>query len=87
MERAAVFAAQREKTVQHLTLQGSGAYGNAATRIEAFIDSHGANSFIQDPQIDAWYAQQAVERDRQKGQAVLHQIPRKIYQEAPFMPV
>jgi peptide/nickel transport system substrate-binding protein len=87
MERAAVFAAQREKTVQHLTLQGSGAYGNTATRIEAFIDSHGANSFIHDPQIDVWYAQQAVERDRQKRQAVLHQIQRKIYQEARFMPV
>jgi peptide/nickel transport system substrate-binding protein len=41
MERAALFAAWKEKTVQYLTLMGSGTYGNAATRIEALGSSHG----------------------------------------------
>jgi peptide/nickel transport system substrate-binding protein len=87
MERAAIQAAQKEKMVKHLTRQGSGAFGNAATRIEGFIYSKGTNAFIKDPDIDAWFAQQATELDRQKRQALLHQIQQKIYDEARFMPI
>jgi peptide/nickel transport system substrate-binding protein len=87
MERAAVFAAQLEKTVKNLTFQGSGAFGNAATRIEAFIYSQGNNSFIQDPQIDEWYRQQAKACDRQKRQALLHQIQRKVYEDVHLLPI
>ena len=87
MERAAVFAAQLEKAVKNLTFQGSGAFGNAATRIEAFMYSQGNNSFIQDPQIDEWYRQQAKARDRQKRQALLHQIRRKVYEDVRLLPI
>ena len=38
----------KAKNVKNLTRQGSGAFGNAATRIEAFIYSKGAQSFIKD---------------------------------------
>jgi peptide/nickel transport system substrate-binding protein len=86
MERAAIFAAHREKTVKNLTRQGSAAFGNAATRIETFMYSKGAQSFLNDPEIDAWYEQQATERDRQKRQAILHRIQRKVYDEAYFGP-
>jgi peptide/nickel transport system substrate-binding protein len=68
-------------------IQGSGAFGNAATRVEAFIYSQGNNSFIQDPQIDAWYRQQATERDRQKREAMLHQIQQKVYEDVRFLPI
>jgi peptide/nickel transport system substrate-binding protein len=87
MERAAVFAAHRDKKVKNLTRQGSGAYGNAATRIETFMTSQGAQSFLKDADIDAWYAQQAVERDRQKRTALLHKIQQKMYDEALFAPI
>ncbi|MBM3223905.1 MAG: ABC transporter substrate-binding protein [Candidatus Tectomicrobia bacterium] len=53
MERAAMQTAQKEKTVKNLTRQGSGAFGNAATRIEAFMTSRGAQSFLRDAEIDA----------------------------------
>ena len=86
MERAAVFAAQLEKTVKNLTFQGSGAFGNAATRIEAFIYSQGNNSFIQDPQIDEWYRQQAKERDRQKREALLHRFSARFTRTCAFCP-
>ena len=69
MERAAAFAAHREKTFKNLTFQGSGAFGNAATRLEAFATSQGSQSWIKDPEIDAWYAQQAGERDRTKARS------------------
>ena len=86
MERAAIFAAHREKTVKNLTRQGSAAFGNAATRIETFMYSKGAQSFLKDPEIDTWYEQQAKERDRKKREAILHRIQQKVYDEAYFGP-
>ena len=37
MERAAFIAAHKEHTLKHLAFQGSGAFGNAATRLGAFV--------------------------------------------------
>ena len=87
MERAAMQTAQKEKTVKGLTRQGSGAFGNAATRIEAFMYSQGAQSFLRDADIDAWYTQQITVRDPQQRQALLHKIQQKAYDEARFIPI
>jgi len=87
IERAAMVAAQGEKHVKNLTRQGSGAYGNAATRIEAFMTSTGAQSFLKDPEIDKWYAEQATELDTKKREAILHKIQQKVYDEALFIPI
>ena len=87
MERAAMQGAHKEKTVKNLTRQGSGAFGNAASRIEAFVHSQGSQSFIKDPEIDAWYAQQAHERDPKKREALLHKIQQKIFDAAYVIPV
>jgi len=87
MERAAHQAGLKEKTYKHLAYQGSGAYGNAASRLEAFTTSQGSQSWIKDTEIDQLYTQQAVERDAKKRQALLHQIQRKLYDEAFFAPM
>ena len=87
MERAAQQAALKEKTLKHLAFQGSGAFGNAATRLDAYATSKGAQSWIKDPEIDAWYEQQTAERDRQKREATLHKIQQKIYDEALVLPI
>jgi peptide/nickel transport system substrate-binding protein len=87
IERAAMVAAQGEKRVKNLTRQGSGAYGNAATRIEAFMTSAGAQSFLKDAEIDTWYAEQATELDTKKREAILHKIQQKVYDEALFIPI
>lgn len=87
MERAAMQAAQIEKRVKNLTRQGSGAYGNAASRIEGFIHSKGMVSCLNDAELDAWFAQQAREFDRTKRQALLQQIQQKVYDEARFLPI
>src|SRR5262249_753998 len=84
---AAIQTAQKEKTIKNLTRQGSGAFGNAAARIEAFMYSQGAQSFLRDPDIDAWYTQQVAERDPQKRTPLLHQIQQKAYDEARFIPI
>lgn len=85
LERAAMMAAQMEKKVKNLTRMGSGAPGSAATRIEAFIYSKGTQSYLKDPEIDAWFEQQASERDRAKRQTLLHKIQQKVYDEAYFI--
>ena len=80
-------AAQRDKKVKNLTRIGSGAPGNAATRIEAFIYSKGTSSFLKDPEIDQWFEQQMVERDRKKREELLYKIQQKVYDEAYFIPL
>ena len=87
VERAAHQAALREKTYKNIAFQGSGAYGNAATRLDAFVYSKGQQSWIKDEEIDTWYTQQAAERDRQKRQALLQRIQQKLYDEARFIPI
>jgi ABC-type transport system substrate-binding protein len=49
--------------------------------------SKGAQSFLQDPEIDAWFAQQSRERDRATREALLHRIQQKVYDEAYFLPI
>src|SRR2546422_8672744 len=66
---------------------GSGAPGNAATRVEAFMYSKGVQSFLKDPDIDQWFEQQSRERTRPAREALLHQIQQKVYDEASFMPI
>ncbi len=87
MERAGFVTAHKERTLKNLAFQGSGAFGNAATRLEAFAYSKGAFSWIKDLEIDAWYEQQAAERDRKKREALLHKIQQKLYDEARFLPI
>ena len=87
MERAAFIAAHKEHTLKNLAFQGSGAFGNAATRLGAFAYSKGENSWIKDPEIDAWYEQQAAERDRTKRQALIHRIQQKLYDEVRLIPI
>lgn len=87
LERAAMMGAQKEKKVKNLTRQGSGAPGNAATRIEAFMTSKGAQSFLKDPEIDQWFEKQSSERDRKKREELLHKIQQKVYDEAYFIPI
>ncbi len=77
----------KEKSFKHLAFQGRGAFGNAASRLDAFAYSKGAQSWIQDAEIDQWYEVQAKERDRQKRAVLLHKIQQKLYDEARFIPI
>jgi peptide/nickel transport system substrate-binding protein len=87
LERAAMQAAHREKTVKNLTRVGNGAPGNAATRIETSMLSTGALSFLKDPEIDQWFAQQAHERHRPTRETLLHKIQQKAYDKAYFLSI
>jgi peptide/nickel transport system substrate-binding protein len=75
------------KLAKNLTFLGSGAPGNAATRVEAFMYSKGVQSFLKDPEIDQWFEQQSRARSRPTREALLHKIQQKVYDEAYFLPI
>jgi ABC-type transport system substrate-binding protein len=62
-ERAAFYAAWREKKLRGLFLTAAGNSSNAASRVEAFIYSKGSYAYGGYPDIDDLFQQQARERD------------------------
>jgi peptide/nickel transport system substrate-binding protein len=87
MERAAFLSARREKKLKGLILSGSGAFGNAATRIEPYGVSTGVYAYGGHLDIDELFRQQAVERDRTKREALLHQLQRLTQERVMHAPI
>jgi peptide/nickel transport system substrate-binding protein len=87
MERAAFFTSWREKKLNNLILGVSGAFGNAATRIEAFAVTGGSYAYGGYADIDALFAQQSVERDRQKRSDLLYHIQHLMYDKVMYAPL
>jgi peptide/nickel transport system substrate-binding protein len=87
MERAAFMSAWRDKKFKGLIMAGTGASGNAATRIETFVLSTGTYVYGGYPDLDGLFQQQAVERDRGKRQALLHQIQQLMQERVMHAPV
>lgn len=87
VERAAFFGSWREKKLTNLILGASGAPGNAATRIEAFVAAGGSYAYGSYPDIDALFAKQAKERNRQQREAILHDIQRLMHEKVMYIPL
>jgi peptide/nickel transport system substrate-binding protein len=87
MERAAFLGDWRAKKLRGRVLALRGAYGNAATRIEAFVAGSGAFAYGSYQDIDELFRQQAVELDPQKRQALLHRTQQLIHGKAMFTPI
>jgi len=87
MERAAIIKANQEKKLKNLHRQGSAAFGNAATRIEAFVVSEGMFAYGGYPDIDGLFREQAAEPDRKKREAILHRIQQLMHEKAMFAPL
>ena len=87
MERAAFYAAWREKKLKGLFMTGSGSAGNAATRVESFIYTKGAYAYGGYPDIDEMFLKQGLERDRARREAMLHKIQQLTIDRVMFAPV
>jgi peptide/nickel transport system substrate-binding protein len=87
MERAAFFTAAREKKLQGLILNASGALGSAATRIETYVLSTGTYAYGGHADIDELFRQQSGERDRSRREALLHQIQRLMHERVMHAPI
>jgi peptide/nickel transport system substrate-binding protein len=82
LERAAFFKEYAEKRLKNVIQGSSGAFGNAATRLEAFVAKGGAYAYGSYPDIDALFREQAVELDVKRREAKLHKIQQLVHERA-----
>src|SRR6058998_2232918 len=74
MERAAFFTAWREKKLRGIIMGITGAGGNAATRLEAYVSRNGVYTSGVMPDVEDLFQRQARETDVKKREALVHQI-------------
>jgi peptide/nickel transport system substrate-binding protein len=87
MERATFYGAWQEKKLHGLVMVAAGNSGNAASRVESFIQSKGAFAYGGYPDIDELFAQQGAERDRAKREAILDKIQQLTIDRAMYAPI
>ena len=87
LERAAFFKTFGEKKLKNLVQGASGAFGNAATRLAAFVASGGAYVYGGYPDIDGLFGEQATELDRKRREATLHRIQQLVHDKVIFAPI
>ncbi len=87
LERAAFFKGYADKKHRGLIQGASGAFGNAATRIEAFVASGGTYAYGSYPDIDGLFREQAAELDQKRRGATLERIQQLIYDKAMVAPI
>jgi peptide/nickel transport system substrate-binding protein len=87
MERPAMFAAWRAKTLQGVILAASGAIGSASTRLENYVVSWGEFAYGGYPDLDELFQQQARARDAKRREEILHTLQRLVYDRAMFAPI
>ena len=87
MERATFFSMRRERTLKGVILDGPGVAGNASTWLDGFAMSWGSRSSGGYPDLEALFKQQAQELDRDKREALLHQLQRGIAERVMVAPL
>jgi peptide/nickel transport system substrate-binding protein len=86
-ERAAILKANQEKKLTGLNVGGSAAFGNAATRIEAYVAASGLYVYGSQPDLDGLFREQAGETDRKRREAILHKIQQLMHERVMFSPI
>jgi peptide/nickel transport system substrate-binding protein len=87
LERAAFFNQLRDKRLRPLAFAASGAYGNAATRLDAFVAAGSAYAYGSYPDIEGLLQEQAFERDRKRREVTLTRIQQLMYERAMSAPL
>jgi peptide/nickel transport system substrate-binding protein len=88
IERAGFFAGYTDKKYTRGIIQGaSGAFGNTATRLAAFVVKGGSYAYGSYPDIDELYSQQADELDHEKRAAILEKMQQLVYEKAIYAPI
>ena len=87
IERAGFFKSYQEKKLKNVVYSISGAFGNAATRVENFVASGGIYVYSGYPDIDGLFREQAGELDRKRREAALHRIQQLMHDKAMYAPI
>jgi len=87
VERAGFLKGAADKKYRNIVQLGSGAFGNAATRLAAFVVKGGAYVYGSYPDIDELFEKQAIELDVHKRGAALDKIQQLIYERSIIAPI
>jgi len=87
MERATLQAAWRERKLKGVIVGITGAAGNAATRLEAYVSREGIFSYGVLPEVEDLFQRQARELDVKKREALLHQIQQTLHDRVTHIPI
>ena len=87
MERATFLSEWRERRLKGVIVGITGAAGNAATRLEAYVTRNGIYSAGVVPEIEDLFSRQARELDRKKREALLRQLQQILHDRVMHVPV
>jgi peptide/nickel transport system substrate-binding protein len=87
MERATLTTAWRERKLKNLIVGITGAGGNAATRLEAYVAKTGVYTSGVMPDVEDLFQRQARETDVKRREALLHQIQQIIHDRVTQIPI
>ena len=87
MERAAYFAAWREKKLHGIILVITSVMGNAATRLEPYATKQGVYAYGSLPEIDDLFYRQAKEVDVKKREALVQQMQKIMTEHVLNVPI
>jgi peptide/nickel transport system substrate-binding protein len=87
LERAAFFKAYAEKKLKNVVQGASGAFGNCATRAEAFVVKGGPYAYGSYPDIDGLFREQAAETDPARREVALHRIQQLVHEKVIYAPI
>jgi peptide/nickel transport system substrate-binding protein len=87
LERAAFFKGYAEKKFKNIVQGGSGAFGNAATRLEILAVKGGTYAYGNYPDLDELFAKQAAELDSKKREAILHKMQQIVHERTMYSPI
>jgi peptide/nickel transport system substrate-binding protein len=86
-ERASHWSTYADKKYKNMAYTASGAFGNAATRIESYVVKDGTYVYGSYPDIDSLFKDQAAELDRKKREALLHKIQQLMREKVMHIPI
>jgi len=87
LERAAFYKEFGEKKLRYVVLSGSGAPGNAPTRLEAYAVAGGRYVYGSYPDVDGLYTEQINEMNPRVRQQILSKMQQLIHERVMFAPV
>jgi peptide/nickel transport system substrate-binding protein len=87
VERATHWSTYANKKYKNLAYTASGAFGNTATRLEAYVITGGSYVYGTYPDLDALFKDQAAEVDRKKRETLLHRIQQLMHEKVMSIPI
>jgi peptide/nickel transport system substrate-binding protein len=87
LERATYLKQWGDKTLKNIILAGSGAPGNAATRLEQYAVTGGLYAYGSYPEVDGLYNAQANESNPRARRQILVKMQQIIHERVMFGPV